>query len=615
MKFKFFFSVSLSVMWAVFVFASISHPNTVVYEQERAAETLDPAMVIDTASFEVLSNIYENLIQLKGTSLTEYTPVLSTNVPSVKDKTILDNGRTYIFHIRQGVHFQNGDLLTPQDVVYSLERDVVVGMAGGDSHELTEPLLPKINGSYVSNISQWSVKLAGVKSWSELFATDTKLPRNDRCKKALIDTFNLLAKDFQIKGNDVVIHLPHPYSPFFSSIIDSVAMIIDKKWAVAHGAWPGTVNTWWLYHNPTRQKDPLYSITNGTGPFKLYKWIRGREVIMKRFNKYWAGPAKIEYAIIKTVPEFTTRKLDLIRGNADIISVPPQFIGQVRNINGIKISKNIPELAEYQISFAFSVSPHSKYIYSGKLDGNGIPPDFFSNLNVRKGFEYLFPHQVYIKEVWNGLGIEPNSPVSKGLIGYDPSIPIYHQDLAKAAEYFKKAYGGRVWEKGFKFAIIYNSTDPTMRQACEILKTYAKRVNPKFNIIPVPTLWASLVDSFLGNEIPMIALDWFGTSSYNRVYGYLSSHSVYGLALGHNFRALARKDFDPLINAAVAATNTNEAQKIYKEISMKVYNQAVMIWLIQPSRQLVYKDWLKGLYPANYNPFRDKDLIFYNLSK
>lgn len=615
MKFKFFLSISLLVVLVVFIFASVSHPNTVVYEQERAAETLDPAMVIDTASFEVLSNIYENLIQLKGTSLTKYVPMLSTNVPSVKDGTILDNGQTYIFHIRQGVHFQNGDLLTPQDVVYSLERDVVIGMSGGDSHELTEPLLPKINGSYVSNISQWALKLSGVKSWNELFATDTKLPKNEKYKKALIDTFNLLAKDFQIKGNDVVIHLPHPYSPFFSSIIDSVAMIIDKKWAIAQGAWPGTANTWWVYHDPTRQKDPLYSITNGTGPFELYKWIRGREVIMRRFNKYWAGPAKIEYAIIKTVPEFTTRKLDLIRGNADIISVPPQFIGQVKNIDGVKISKNIPELAEYQISFAFSVNPHSKYIYSGKLDGNGIPPDFFSNLDIRKGFEYLFPHQVYIKEVWNGLGTEPNSPVSKGLIGYDQNIPIYHQNLAKATEYFKEAYGGKVWKKGFKFAIIYNSTDPTMRQACEILKTYAKRVNPKFNVIPVPTLWASLVNEFLSNETPMIALDWFGTSSYNRVYGYLSSHSVYGLALGHNFRVLARKDFDPLINAAVAATNVNEAQKIYKEIGMRVYNQAVMIWLIQPSRRLVYRDWLKGLYPANYNPFRDKDLVFWSLSK
>ncbi len=603
------------LMITVFVFASVPHPNTIIYEQERAAETLDPAMVIDTASGQILSNVYETLIQPAGTSLTRYAPVLSTNVPSVKDGTILDSGETYIFHIRRGVHFHNGDLLTPQDIVYSLERDVVVGMAGGDSYQLTEPLLPKINGNYVTNLTQWAVKLAGVKSWSDLFATDTSTPKNEKYKKALIDAFNLMSRDFQVKGYDIIIHLPHAYSPFFDSLISSMAMIMDKKWATAHGAWPGTANTWWKYHNPVRQKDPLYSITNGTGPFELYKWVKGREVILERFDAYWKDPAKVKYVVIKTVPEFTTRKLDLIRGNADIISVPPQYIGQVENIKGVEVSRNIPDSAEYQISFAFSVNPHSKYIYSGKLDGNGIPPDFFSNLDVRKGFEYLFPHGVYIKEVWNGMGTEPNGPIYKGLLGYDPNIPKYHQNLSKAKEYFKKAYNGELWKKGFKVAIIYNSTDPTMRQACEILKTYAMRANPKFKIILVPTLWASLVNEFLSNEIPLIALDWFSTSSYNRVYGYLSSHGVYALALGQKFREFAQKEFDPLINAAVSAPNLNEAKKIYQEIGMKVYKQALMIWLIHPSRRLVYRKWLKGLYPENYNPFRTKDLVFYNLSK
>lgn len=594
---------------------NVNRPNTVTYEQERAAETVDPSMSIDTASEEVLDNIYEDLIQVAGTSLTRYKPVLSTNVPSVEDGTIRDNGQTYVFHVRQGVHFQNGDLLTPQDVVYSLERSMIIGMPGGSSYMLTEPILPKINGKYVDNISSWAKKLAGVSSWSDLFAPGTNTPKNEKYKQALVSTFDLIAKAFVVKGNEIVIHLPHPYSPFLNSLISSVALIIDKKWAVAHGAWPGTADTWWKYYNPGRQEDPLYAVANGTGPFEFDSWIKGRQVTLKRFDGYWGDPAKIKYAVIKTIAEFTIRKLDLIRGNADIISVPPAYITQVENVPGVKISKNIPELAEYQLSFAFSVTPHSKYIYSGKLDGNGIPPDFFSNLDVRKGFEYLFPHQTYIKNVWNGLGIEPNSPVSKGLLGYDPKIPYYHQNFAKAEEYFKRAYGGEVWEKGFKFGIVYNSTDQTMQQACEMLKTYAHQLNPKFKVVPAPMLWASLVNGFLANQFPMVALDWFNSTSYGRVYGYLASTGIYGRALGKKFRSLMKKEFDPLISAAVAATNNSVAEKIYKEIGMKAYNDAIMIWLIQPSRKLVYRDWLHGLYPTNYNPNWDKELLFYDLYK
>ena len=34
--------------------------------------------------------------------------------------------------------------------------------------------------------------------------------------------------------------------------------------------------------------------------------------------------------------------------------------------------------------------PTSNYIGSGQLDGNGVPPDFFSDLHIRKAFAYSF---------------------------------------------------------------------------------------------------------------------------------------------------------------------------------------------------------------------------------
>src|SRR5512140_1124350 len=42
------------------------------------------------------------------------------------------------------------------------------------------------------------------------------------------------------------------------------------------------------------------------------------------------------------------------------------------------------------------------YIGSGKLDGNGIPPDFFTDVNVRKGFSYSFDWDTFITDVYKG---------------------------------------------------------------------------------------------------------------------------------------------------------------------------------------------------------------------
>jgi peptide/nickel transport system substrate-binding protein len=48
--------------------------------------------------------------------------------PGLSDKWTLSNdGLTYTFHLRQGVKFHNGKLLTPEDVIASLERDRTMG--------------------------------------------------------------------------------------------------------------------------------------------------------------------------------------------------------------------------------------------------------------------------------------------------------------------------------------------------------------------------------------------------------------------------------------------------------------------------------------------------------
>ena len=39
------------------------------------------------------------------------------------------------------------------------------------------------------------------------------------------------------------------------------------------GAWDGKADIWWKYHAPENEKDPLYAVENGTGPFVLKQWI------------------------------------------------------------------------------------------------------------------------------------------------------------------------------------------------------------------------------------------------------------------------------------------------------------------------------------------------------
>ncbi len=94
------------------------NPDIFVYAGSGDAETLEPSRAYDTASSEIIYQCYDNLVAYKPGSLSEFIPMLATEVPSVENGLISKDGRTYTIPIRKGVKFHNGAELTPEDVFF-----------------------------------------------------------------------------------------------------------------------------------------------------------------------------------------------------------------------------------------------------------------------------------------------------------------------------------------------------------------------------------------------------------------------------------------------------------------------------------------------------------------
>src|SRR3989442_14228962 len=90
---------------------------------------------------------------------------------------------------------------------------------------------------------------------------------------------------------------------------------------------------------------------------------------------------------------------------------------------------------------------------SGKLDGNGVPPNFFSDIHVRRAFAYLFDRQAFIDQARRGKGRLANGPIPYGMLGYNPRGKWYEGSKAKAVAESKEAWGGKVWNNGLKFPV------------------------------------------------------------------------------------------------------------------------------------------------------------------
>ena len=77
-------------------------------------DSLDPHLAVAAGTKDVMFNVFEGL--MKPTSTGDLTPAVAESY------TVSEDRLTYTFTLREGVKFHNGDEVTAEDVVYSINR-------------------------------------------------------------------------------------------------------------------------------------------------------------------------------------------------------------------------------------------------------------------------------------------------------------------------------------------------------------------------------------------------------------------------------------------------------------------------------------------------------------
>lgn len=87
--------------------------DTLIVAQGADARTLDSQKAIDTPSVRVYQQLY-NLLVKKDENM--------EIVPDLAESWEIVDLKTTIFHLRKGVKFHNGEILTAEDVKFTLDR-------------------------------------------------------------------------------------------------------------------------------------------------------------------------------------------------------------------------------------------------------------------------------------------------------------------------------------------------------------------------------------------------------------------------------------------------------------------------------------------------------------
>lgn len=471
---------------------------------------------------------------------------------------ISDDGMSYTFNLRKGVKFWNGDELKAEDVEYTWERYIALGVAEGS----------------------WGMMEA------RLIGVDSGNPVTDEAIKDAVEVID----DYTVRFN-----LVDRYAPFLITMAYPYTGIIQKDYAIENGAWSwdSTVDyTALAGHDPPMDDgDALMA----TGPFMIQEWSKGERFVFERFDDYWKGPAKLNYVRVIDVPEWSTRSLMLKLGDVDGITIPSsvefeQLVGE-------------PGIETILVKYRGYV----ELIYFG-LNPQLVPPehqvelDFFDDVNMRKAFAYAFPYEKYIEEVWLGYAEAAKGVLPPGWLGAYENYPYYY-DLEKAEEYLKLAHGGKYYEEGFQIAAGTQLwAMATHGRAYEMLGEEFAKIDPKYKIVPIGAQWSDMLKMPMGMLIGVIGLDplW-----YRNIY-----HSQYSFESSYGW---SNDRVDELIIQSVETPFIEERLPLLEEAMDIVAEEAPAILTVFNPHLVALRDYVDGYwYQVNHVAAGG---YFYDISK
>ncbi|MDE3214853.1 MAG: ABC transporter substrate-binding protein [Gemmatimonadota bacterium] len=215
--------------------------------------SLDPALSTDVPTGRAVSYVYEGL--------TRFTPDARLEPALAERWDVSPDGRTYTFHLRAGVRFQDGTPLTARDVVHSFTRALDPATHGGRA----DPLLPIRGAAAVAD------------------------------GKATV-VAGLAAPD----DSTVVVTLDRPLAIFPKLLAMPVASVLPAGAPAAIGDHPV-----------------------GTGPWKLVRWKHDDYLLFARNPDYWGGPAESDSLEARIIAEPSTAVAEFEAGNVDVTEIPP----------------------------------------------------------------------------------------------------------------------------------------------------------------------------------------------------------------------------------------------------------------------------------------------------
>lgn len=233
-----------------------SPPNMLVIGTDLGRiGSLDPASNNNRSTSEVISNLYDTLVQTNQGKLTTVHPLLA------REWSISADHKTITFTLRDDATFSSGNPVTAEDAAWSLQRIIRLGQVGS------------------ADLAQTGLTAGNV---------DEMVRATDR--------------------HTLTITLPTEINPqLVLQILASAPLgIVDRKTVLSHEK-DNDMGKAWLTGNSA-----------GSGPFTLAEWRPNDLAMFNARRDYWNGAPAMARVAVRHIPESGNLRLQMESGDVDV---------------------------------------------------------------------------------------------------------------------------------------------------------------------------------------------------------------------------------------------------------------------------------------------------------
>src|SRR6266704_589395 len=226
----------------------------------------------------------------------------------------------------------------------------------------------------------------------------------------------------------------------------------------------------------------LETKTIESGPFVIETWQKGAMMSLVP-NPHALQPPKLERIILQVVPDASTRRIVLERGDVDFaMQIATKDILDLRQVSGVKVT-SYPSARGWWLGMTWNKAP-------------------FNNMQFRRAMAWAIPYETLLQVVTQGLSERLRSCVPNNISGYVGDFWPYETDLAKAREELAQAQV----PDGFSLTMPVYANDPFDEETNVLLRESLVQLSLKITLQKMPM--GQKRSLLTQKQVDMAVYDW-----------------------------------------------------------------------------------------------------------